>query len=400
MNWVKKSKKLYKKLNFWILPFAFLILLIIVVVVLFSHNLSDSKKNIFNPERIINIQEPFSGDLYFNDELGGNILSSLVIDAINSAKKSVEIAVYSMDDERIRDSIYDAVKRKVKVSIVFSNKNMERHDKLFVDMPEGILRKDITSRDENGYSEYMHHKFMIIDRGEDSQKLFFGSYNFTIIQDKYDPSFIFETDRPEIVEIYANEFDRIFSGLYGRKKISSYNPFAALIKYPEGFIEVWFGPQGKNNGIKDRMLNLIKDSKKEIKSMIWLMTDMDIAKALILTSDNKKVEILTDDSNIFMENSVFAYMLNQKKYKKLNNMYIIDDARRNEELKNNFNEYKLNSFLHHHLLIIDNEVIVFGTNNWSTGGFFRNDESIIISNIPSLVSSYNDSFEFNYNKNK
>lgn len=395
-----KSKKSNNKLLFWGIPIVFLIA-VGYFVFIFSRFTIKEKWVQFKPNKIIDVTEPFSGKVYFNNELGQNILSSIIINAIDFASTSIEIAVYSMDDEIIRDAIYNASKRGVKINIAFSDKHTETLNNLFTDIPKNINIKSISSNDS---FELMHHKFMIIDRGESSQKLFFGSYNFTYIQDKYDPSFIFETDRREIIEIYGEEFDRIFSGTSGKQKLlSQYNPFAARINYPEGFLEIWFAPQQKRNGIKDRMIELIKQSRYIIKSMIWMMTDSDIASNLIFESRSKKVIMLIEDSNVSVKDSLIPAMLDQRErnhLNHLNNLEIITDQKRNEELRNKFAEKDLNSFLHQHLLIVDDEIVVFGTNNWSSGGFFRNDESIMVSNIKSLVSLFNESFDFNYNKNK
>ncbi|HNZ86084.1 MAG TPA: phospholipase D-like domain-containing protein [bacterium] len=396
-----KLEKSHKTFIFWAIPILLLITMGIFIYLFFT---SFSKRRIveFRPAKIIEITEPFSGSLHFNDEFGQNILSKIVIDSINSAQKTIEVAIYSMNDERIRDAIYKASDRGVNIKLVFSDVHRDINNRLFSEKRDNITRKDILSRNINTQkSEYMHHKFIIIDRGEETQKLLFSSYNFTYIQDKYDPSFILETDRPEIIEIYGEEFDRIFSGLRGRDKLSKeYNPFAALIKYPEGFLEIWFTPQRINTGIKDRMLNLIENSKDNIKSMIWLMTDRDIAEDLLLASKKISVKILTDDYNFSVDGSVFNFMIKKKKQNHLDNLEILTDENRNKELKQIFNEQNLNSFLHHHLMIFDDKIALFGTNNWSSGGFFRNDESIMVSNIPSLVSDFNKSFEFNYNRNK
>jgi len=51
-------------------------------------------------------------------------------------------------------------------------------------------------------------------------------------------------------------------------------------------------------------------------------------------------------------------------------------------------------------MLLDNQIVIFGTNNWSAGGFYKNDESVMISSIPSLVSVFKNSFDYNYQKNK
>jgi phosphatidylserine/phosphatidylglycerophosphate/cardiolipin synthase-like enzyme len=301
-----------------------------------------------------------------------------------------------MDDTYIRDALYRAATRGVEVTLILSDKRKSGHDQVFKDMPASIKRQDISSVDGA-----MHHKFLLIDRGTSRSKLFFGSYNFTYLQEKYDPCFLLETTRPEIVTVFGEEFDRLQNGYHASNKLTiSPNPFAALIKYPEGFLEIWFTPQGPNAGLKERMTGLIKDSVDNIKVMIWNFTSNDLAADLTTVAKREAVRIITDDFNYSLPDSAFNFLGAEKIKRHLDNLEIITDARRNQEIIANFQEVDLNSFLHHHLLLIDDSIAVFGTNNWSNNGFYNNDESIMITDIGSLVRGFAGVWEFNYIKNK
>lgn len=90
----------------------------------------------------------------------------------------------------------------------------------------------------------------------------------------------------------------------------------------------------------------------------------------------------------------------QKNRQKLNKLNLISDTKHGQEVVSVFRDSSFNSFLHHHTLILDEEITVFGGNNWTTGGFFRNDESIMISNIESISKSFIRSYKMNYQFNK
>lgn len=130
--------------------------------------------------------------------------------------------------------------------------------------------------------------------------------------------------------------------------------------------------------------------------MTWHFTDQQIAKELLTIARQYPVSIIVDDFNWDEPDSV----KNTLEVNYLPKLDILTDAKRNQEISQVFNEPELNSFLHHHLLIVDDNIAIFGTNNWSAGGFFRNDESVIISNIDLLVDPFRQSFLFNYEKNK
>lgn len=396
-NKLKKNSNLKKITIFIGLPLLLLGLSLYLGLIVFHLSVARSAVK-FEPAKIININEPFSAKLHFNDELGTDNFTKLIVSALDSAQSRIELAMYSMDSVAITEALYRADARGVAINLIFSDKHIGGINNLFKNS-HNHTKISFVSAAQAGH---MHHKFLIIDRESAKPKLFFGSYNFTDIQGKYDPSFILETGRPELANIFGEEFDRLDSGIHGgNKKSTNFNPFAALIKYPEGFLEIWFSPGLGKNNIKERMIGLIKNSTNNIKIMAWNMTDKDLAAELALKAEQKPVSLITDDYNWSIAGSVFPILWAEKERENLNNLEIITDAKRNQEVKNLTTQSNtINSFLHHHLLIVDDQVAVFGTNNWGSNGFFRNDESIMVSNIPSLVQAFGESYLTNYNKDK
>lgn len=392
---VKNGDNFNKKFIVIALPLLLLILCLYLGLTFFSlyQNREVTKSK---PARTIEVNEPFTANLYFNDELGLDVFSELIINGLDSAKNKIELAMYSMDNTAVRDALYRAAARGVLINLIFSDKHENGVKNLFNNNHKNLKISFISSNDGS-----MHHKFLLIDRGSTQQKLFFGSYNFTNIQGKYDPSFMLTTERPELIWVFGDEFERLAGGIPGGvKESTNYNPYAALIKYPEGFIEIWFSPGLVNNNIKDRMLSLIKNSRSNIKIMTWSLTDKDVAAELALKSKQIPVSIITDDYNWSAAGSAFPILAAQKNRQNLNNLEIITDSNRNQEIAKILPNNDLNSFLHHHLLVVDDRVAVFGTNNWSSNGFFRNDESMMITNIKSLIKAFEQSYTVNYNKNK
>lgn len=49
-------------------------------------------------------------------------------------------------------------------------------------------------------------------------------------------------------------------------------------------------------------------------------------------------------------------------------------------------------------MIVDGTTLVTGSGNWSLWGFNRNDENHIITNIPSLVSGFQKTFDYFHKK--
>lgn len=401
---IKNSFKFSKKFIYWLVPLIFLGLACLLLFLLFNNKQSSAPlvKELL-PEKVIDINEPFSGKIYFNNEFGKTEFSNLIVSSLDNAKKSVEIAVYSMNHKMIRDAIYRAANRGVNVKIILSLKQKPIHDQLFTNLPKNIERLDVELANNRGLGAgLMHDKFIVIDRGQASQNLLFGAYNFTELQEKYDPSFILQTSRPEIVNIFGEEFDRIYANARSEKGFNKKSsPFAALIKYPQGYLEIWFSPESYSSpAFRQRLVSLIENSSRSLEVMIWNLTDKKVARILAnQASGNKTVKILTDDVNFFNKDSAFFDLMQDKEIRTFKNLEILTDAKRNGEIRDTFKQ-NFNSFLHHHLLLVDGQTALFGTNNWSTAGFYRNYESAMVTNIPEIYKAFQETFDINYNKAK
>ena len=259
--------------------------------------------------------------------------------------------------------------------------------------------------DSNEEETYMHHKFVLFDKDTENSKLLFGSFNYTYLQEKFDPSFILETSDKYIISSFREEYDLMLSGVRGYQKIRDdiYKPFARKINYNNGFVEVWFSPGFKNNSVKQRMLDLIETAQENIDILIWRITDGDIIKKLIeKAQEGVQIRIITDDYYIWSNNSAFKNLARDLKNNPTgDNIDIVSDLYRTLNFHNiNYSKKYFNPYLHQHALIVDNHVVLSGTNNWSYNGFFRNDESIIVSDVFFWVDSFKSSFNYHYQKLK
>lgn len=387
------------QLSGWFIPLvALLVAAFLVAAFAYNFRGRSGEHNMPEPARRLTVSEPFSGHIYFNTEFGQTDFSQTLIGAIDDAHQRIDVAVYSLDHPGIRDALYRAARRGVTVTLILSDKHGAGQDAVLKDMPSGMTRHDIATG--SGNSGSMHDKFMIVDSGLPQAKLFFGSYNFTVLQEKFDPSFLLETDRSEIIAVFAEEFDHLKNGLNGAAKTrAGVNPFAARITYPEGYLEIWFGPQEGNSGMRERLLGLIKNAKQNLSIMIWNLTDAGVAEAIgDRAGVGLPINLLTDDTNVFGPDSALPDLLARQKTEKLASLEILTDAKRNAEIKNVFKQNDLNSFLHLHVLIADNQTVLFGTGNWSRSGFYSNDESAMVSDIPFLVAAFQETQRLNASK--
>lgn len=401
----KALDKNWKPFGYWLLTLVAVVLLIVGIWLarkLASEYASSRQALSQQPEHSLIVKDHFSGTVYFNTDFGTEVFSHRLVNAIDAAQKRIDIAVYSFDHPAIREALYRAAQRGVMVNLLLSDAHGQDQTAVFKDSPSNFRRRELKGGHGTAHGS-MHHKFMIIDQGSRQARLFFGSYNYTLLQEKYDPSFVLETDRPEIIEIFAAEFKRLEKIAEAEGSTAqvqkNQNPFAALIRYPEGYLEIWFGSPQAAGIMRQRLSGLIANAHTDLRVMIWNLTDEGIARDLMAAARRGvSVRIMTDDDTISNSASAFNWFRSEQKIAQIGNLEIRTDQNRNAEISQKYGEQNLNSFLHHHLLLIDGQTALFGTNNWSRNGFYDNYESLMVSDLPLLYNSFDTAFNDNYSR--
>lgn len=349
----------------------------------------------------VDAKEPVNAEIIFNNEIGTDIFSKRIVEEFDQAQSSIEVAMYAFTLASVREAIYRADARGVKVTIITDAKKDEMHDIFFINAPDSI---EFLSPSNN--STLMHHKFAIVDRDTNNAKLIFGAYNFTELQEKYDPSFLLISDNEDLIDSFGREFSRLKSSLSGllKYKDDNYSPWDLSLKAGNYDYEVWFSPGKKGDSIKEKLVNLVQGAENNIKIMIWDFTDKDLAVEIVKKARaGIKVQMIVDTWNFNNPNSVFHYLLEAKERYSLDDFELITDhkngdlilAAAGEDVQADFDP-----FLHHHLLIIDDTTALFGTNNWSRSGSYNNDESMIVTNDAQIVADFLTSFDYHYQTNR
>ena len=181
-----------KKYRRWlVLFFGFFIILFLLALAL--------KQGAFLIDRLLLIEshpavslisdQPVQADLLFNDKAGAELFSERIIREIGQAQKSLELAMYAFSSTKLREAIDAAARRGLSITLITDVRKKENLDIFLQASPANIIRLE-AGTGKGGNGALMHHKFALIDRGEPTQKLIFGSYNWTDLQEKYDPSFL------------------------------------------------------------------------------------------------------------------------------------------------------------------------------------------------------------------
>jgi phosphatidylserine/phosphatidylglycerophosphate/cardiolipin synthase-like enzyme len=123
---------------------------------------------------------------------------------LSHARRSMEICVFTITDDRISDEILEAHRRGVKIRIVTDN---DKANDLGSDVDRlnraGIaVRRDLTEY-------HMHHKFAVID----SQIALSGSYNWTRGAAEYNAENLLITCRPRLIGLFSAQFEQLWNEL-------------------------------------------------------------------------------------------------------------------------------------------------------------------------------------------
>lgn len=152
---------------------------------------------------------------------------------IDGAKTSIDIAMYSYSDAAVGTALANAVKRGVKVRMVFETATADNRLAPGQKETSKSWKLEMAGVDVRAVNKIMHHKFMIVDGPRDAAgaamtaTVVSGSGNWSSgAATKYDENTLFMTAYPEIALRLQREFNGMWE--HTRDFVSSKNlPFEA-----------------------------------------------------------------------------------------------------------------------------------------------------------------------------
>jgi phosphatidylserine/phosphatidylglycerophosphate/cardiolipin synthase-like enzyme len=280
-------------------------------------------------------------------------------EAIDQARLSVDIAMDSLNLWSIRDALLDAHRRGVAVRAVVES------DALDSDEVQDLLEGGIQVVDDRKQG-LMHNKFAIIDRLE----VFSGSMNFTVSAAYRSDNNLIRLQSAEMAENYLVEFEEMFvDHQFGPD--SPANTPLPIIDVGGTQVEVYFSP---DDGTMVRVLELVQDAQESVLFMAYSFTDDDLAVAMI-DAENSGLELAG-----VMDK---AQALSNKGGEYQNLLGSGIDVRLDGNPKS----------MHHKVIIIDGQIVVTGSYNFSKSAKTRNDENTLILHSPEIAELFREEFE-------
>ncbi|OQY36537.1 MAG: hypothetical protein B6243_02905 [Anaerolineaceae bacterium 4572_5.2] len=279
--------------------------------------------------------------------------------AINDARLSVDVAVYSLSLWSIRDALIDAHRRGVMVRVVMESSNRDR------DVPQELIDAGISVLGDRREG-LMHDKFVIIDRSE----VWLGSMNFTIGGGYKDNNNLLRIRSQKLVENYQTEFDEMFvDDHFGPDTVSDTpNPVTSV----DGTkIETYFSP---DDGVADVIVDLLSDAQESIYFMAYSFTSDPISEAIqARAADGVTVAGVMDYSQVKSNQGGEYDTFAQAGY----------DVRTDG----------IDGLMHHKVFIIDEQIVITGSYNFSRSAEERNDENILVIYNTDIAQEFLKEFE-------
>jgi len=140
-------------------------------------------------------------------------LRSRILDAIQSAEHTLDMAVYGLDDPAIVEAICNAVEAGVNVRVVTDDTSEDPDDSRsyypFLFGPDGVAGCGAQVEGVRS-TGLMHHKFLLVDGAEDNALLVTGSTNLTTAGLEHNHNhMVFLRGAPELFEAYQQEMNQL-----------------------------------------------------------------------------------------------------------------------------------------------------------------------------------------------
>jgi len=324
----------------------------------------------------------------------GDNLEQVIIDSINQATATVDIAVQQLNLPGIAEALVERQRRGVQIRLILENDyaDASQVEALQILDQAQIARLDDTADGSKG-SGLMHHKFVVID----GRQVVTGSANFTYsgihgdadtAQSRGNANALLKIDSPEIAQLFLQEFNRMWGDGPGAQTNSQFglqkSPHTAQSAIlPIGTLSLQFSPVSSSmpweqsvNGLISRTL---AQSTRSIDLALFVFSEQPIANQLEHQAQKgTNIQALIDPS--------FAY----RSYSEALDMLGVAIPDQRCKLASNNQPWTapissvgipklpVGDKLHHKFAVVDEQTVIIGSHNWSHAANTNNDETLMV----------------------
>lgn len=335
--------------------------------------LGDTSNNI---GQVINASSPGTGgdwwQVYFTDpntindpeNLSGSIPEQL-IELIDNATTSIHIASFEFNLTPVAEALIDAHRRGVDVRWVTDDEHGLEADEEEGHGQFALLQEAGIDVIDDGRSALMHDKFWIFD----SQTVWTGSTNITKNGNFRNNNNVIIIESPELAAIYEQEFLEMWeSGEFGPRSSSTVGQQSTTIDGTP--IQVLFAAE---DDVAPKLADIISQAESSIYFMAFSFTHDDMGDAVMAG-----VEAGLDVRGIFETRG------SETEFSELPLLFCRNAAVRQDGNPGTF---------HHKVFLIDEQIVVTGSFNFSNNANESNDENVLIISNTDIAAAYLAEFE-------
>ncbi|WP_017295472.1 phospholipase D-like domain-containing protein [Geminocystis herdmanii] len=351
-------------------------------------------------------------ETYRNIVRHGDNLEAVIIEQINSANTSLDIAVQEINLSELARAIVAKKKQGIKVRIVMENNYNLPLNKLNNNHGLGILKSAnipiIDDREDGSKgSGLMHHKFIIID----GKKVVTGSANFTLsdihgdfdnLETRGNANHLLVIDSPELAKLFTQEFNYLWGDGVGKKQDSLFglkkpDRSPKTLNIGDTTLTVKFSPTSPTkswyNTPNGLIANTLQSANNSVNLALFVFTDQGISNTLQKKSlEGVEIKALIDRNFAYQYYSEGLDLLGVElpfkcKYQPNNNPW------QNPIETVGIPNLEKGDKLHHKFGLIDDYTIITGSHNWSNAANHTNDETLLIIQNPLIAQHFRREFD-------
>ncbi|MEO1527044.1 MAG: phosphatidylserine/phosphatidylglycerophosphate/cardiolipin synthase family protein [Planctomycetota bacterium] len=314
---------------------------------------------------------------------------------LDSADKSIDLAIYSFTDKRAQSKLIDAAERGVRVRVILHE--ARKHSKL-ADAIENA------GGDVKYVTKVMHHKFALVDDGlitgsANWSRSAYSRYDEDLLE--FDPS---DTEDRNVIASFAGEFDHIWRNAkeYGETRfepgdaVDQENEADAVFTSANLEVTTYRGEPtfrsvGKLPGVcGSRLIKAIQSAKSEIRIASAHFRRFDLHNELLLAMERGvKVRMLLDQQEFHYDRTKTPNALYDEALQKAG-----ADVR--YKVYSRFWDYRTALQMHAKYLIVDDSEVLTGSLNWSENAELGTFENLIALTDSSAAAKYIERFEMKW----
>lgn len=289
-----------------------------------------------------------------------------IVESIDTARLSVDVAIYSLSLNSVRNALLRAYDRGVRVRMVMESDNLDRTD------PQRLKDAGIPILGDRREG-LMHDKFIVIDNSE----VWLGGMNLTDSGTYEDNNVMMHIRSVKLAENFTKEFEEMFvDDKFGDNVIpETPNPRVTIDGTP---VDTYFSP---DDGVQAILLDILGEAQESIYFMAFSFTADPLGDVIrARAEEGVTVAGVMDDDQVKSNQGTEFDLFSQA------GLDVYRDGNPGQ--------------MHHKIMIVDESIVIVGSYNFTNSAETRNDEDLLIIYNEQIAAQFVEEFRRVYGQAK